>query len=107
MRARIVKTGLMWAAFALFIALIVGWSAHSCRAQERDAYQQWIHDNRPSCCNHRDCAPATVEWTPAGWRVAGADNLIPEKLVIAWPFAVPYACIINRHARCLFLNSGG
>lgn len=76
-------------------------------AQDRDAYQQWIHDNRPACCDHRDCKPARVEWTPNGWRVEGADNLIAERDIIAWPFAVPYACIINRYARCLFLNSGG
>lgn len=74
---------------------------------ERDEYQQWIHHNRPSCCDHRDCAPASVEWTPHGWKVAGADNLVAEKLVIAWPFSIPYACIINRFARCLFLNNGG
>jgi hypothetical protein len=106
-RARLIKTALMWMAFTLFIAGIVTWSASRSCAQERDVYQQWIHDNRPSCCNHLDCKPAAVEWTPHGWKIAGADNLIPEASVIAWPFAVPYACVINRRARCLFLNSGG
>lgn len=81
--------------------------AWTLTAQDRDAFQQWIHDNRPACCDHRDCKPARVEWTPNGWRVEGADNLIAERDIIAWPFAVPYACIISRYARCLFLNSGG
>lgn len=76
-------------------------------AQQRDEYQQWIHDNRPSCCDHRDCAPASVEWTPHGWKVAGADNYVAERQVIAWPHSIPYACVINRYVRCLFLNSGG
>ena len=80
--------------------------AHDVGA-ERNAYQQWIHDNRPACCDHRDCIPAQVKWTPQGWTVAGADNLIAPQDVIRWPFPIPYACVINRHVRCLFLNTGG
>ena len=87
--------------------LIVGVCAlltYPLGAQERDQYQQWIHENVPSCCDHRDCAPATVNMTFTGWQVAGADNVVPFAQVIRWPFNVPYACIAGRRARCLLMN---
>lgn len=104
---RIVKSVIAWTlltlAWAVFVVLVAG----QLRAQEMNPYQRWIHEHNPACCDHRDCRPASVEWTPDGWKVEGADNLIPEKLAIPWPFPLPYACVINRHARCVFVSSGG
>lgn len=79
---------------------------HPLRAQERDVYQQWIHDNRKDCCDHRDCVPVTVSYTLYGWQVEGALRPVPVKDVIPWPFNVPYACLAGRRVRCLFLREG-
>lgn len=79
---------------------------HASWAQDRDAYQQWIHDNVPRCCDHRDCAPATVTMTFTGWHVDGGRNIVPFAQVIKWPFAVPYACVMSGHVRCLFMDGG-
>lgn len=68
---------------------------------------RWIHANYPRCCNHLDCKPATVKWTPQGWEVLGADHLVAEKDAIPWPFGEPFACMVGGRVRCLFLNSGG
>lgn len=85
------------------VSLLTG----AARAQDRDAFQQWIHDNRPACCDHRDCKPATVTMTFTGWQVAGADNIVPFAQVIRWPFGVPYACIASGRVRCLLMQEGG
>ena len=79
------------------------------KAQDGDLLrrQQWIHDNAKDCCDHRDCAPANVSMTFTGWKIAGADNVVPFAAVVRWSFGVPYACIINRYARCLFMGAGG
>lgn len=80
--SRLIHTAAMWAGFALFIALIVGWSASRCRAQEvgcfaidrfgylcipstgdifvehaHDGYEKWMQPPKPgvSCCNKQDC----------------------------------------------------
>lgn len=90
---------------ALTIAFLALTTAYPARSQ--DQYQDWIHKNVPRCCDHRDCQPATVKLTTTGWQVEGADNVVPFTEVIAWPFGVPYACIIARRARCLFLAGGG
>jgi hypothetical protein len=71
------------------------------------AEYQWIHKNYPRCCNHLDCKPATVKWTPNGWMVNDAEHLVAEKDVIPWPFGEPFACMVGGKVRCLFLNSGG
>lgn len=68
---------------------------------------QWIHANYPRCCNHLDCKPAAVEWTPHGWEVRGAEHYVAEKDAIPWPFGEPFACMVGGKVRCLFLNSGG
>lgn len=75
-------------------------------AQERDPFQQWIHDNHKSCCDHRDCSPATVSYTIHGWHVHGTLWPVPIRDVIPWPFNVPYACLSGRRVRCLFLREG-
>lgn len=80
--------------------------AFPAAGQDRDAYQQWIHDNVPRCCDHRDCAPAAVTMTFTGWQVAGAANIVPFAEVIRWPFAVPYACIAGGRVRCLLMDTG-
>lgn len=90
----------------LSLALVV--LVDSClpaHAQGMDVYQQWIHDNHSECCNHKDCGPANVKFVNGVWRVDGADNEIKPTEVISWPFSIPYACIYDRHARCLFLRT--
>ena len=67
----------------------------------------WIHKNYPRCCNHLDCKPASVKWTPNGWEVQGAEHYVAEKDAIPWPFGEPFACMVGGKVRCLFLNSGG
>lgn len=76
-------------------------------AADPDPRQEWIHEHNPTCCDHRDCKPATVTMVPGGWQVEGADNVIPQDKVIPWPFALPYACVVGRYARCLFMDAGG
>lgn len=81
-------------------------------AKAQDAYLDWIHKNRPDCCDHRDCKPATAAYTEYGWDVEGAALAIPHDKVIKWPFGVPYACwgwdIVSRSAyvRCLLMRTG-
>lgn len=74
---------------------------------EADPRQAWIHEHNPTCCDHRDCRPAVVTMVPGGWQVEGTDNIIPADKVIPWPFALPYACVVGRYARCLFMDAGG
>ena len=101
-------TSVRWLTWIL-AGLALTWAlgrAFPAAGQSGDAYQQWIHDNVPRCCDHRDCAPATVTMTFTGWQVAGGRNIVPFAQVIKWPFAVPYACVINGHVRCLFMDGG-
>lgn len=77
-------------------------------AAGQDARQDWIHKNRPQCCDHRDCQPAgPLTMTFTGWRMEGAVNVVPFAQVIEWPFAVPYACTTNGFVRCLLMQAGG
>ena len=91
--------------FWLFLcALVIIAAAQLVKAETEQ--QLWIHRNRPDCCSHLDCLPATVVRAPDGWIVDGAYNIVPFLLVIPWPFGIPYACITNRRAHCLFMESG-
>lgn len=104
MKHRIIKTVSIWTLLTAVFCAIVVVLAGRLMAQERDVFQQWIHKNRPDCCDHRDCSPATVVMTPTGWQVGGTDNVVPFAQVIRWPFNVPYACIAGRRARCLLMD---
>ena len=97
MKRRLIHAGLAWA----FVAFVYGW------ANAQDHRQDWIHKNKSDCCDHRDCFPAEVYYTPNGWEVKGSALLVPFKAAIAWPFALPYACWDGPRVRCLFLDNGG
>lgn len=96
-----------WQAFTVGVLLLL---THPSWAQGLDPYQQWIHDNRPDCCDDRDCRPAEVSFTPGGWQVAGARWVVKSESVIRWPFNVPYACWGYSYAgrgafvRCLLMD---
>ena len=90
----------IFACAALLLALM--YLVPGLRAQESPEHR-WIHENRPDCCNHRECQPAHVTMTFTGWRVEGADNVVPFAYAIRWPFGVPYACIAGGYVRCLFI----
>jgi hypothetical protein len=70
-----------------------------------DARQDWIHKNRPSCCDHRDCFPAKVDYTVNGWKVEGAEKLVTE--IVPWPFGEPFACWNGKTVRCLLMRESG
>ena len=91
---------------AIGIALILTWIVARAFPAAADQYQQWIHDNANSCCDHRDCRPATVNYTLYGWEVQGALWPVPWRDVIRWPFGVPYACWSGNRVRCLLLREG-
>ncbi len=97
------------AGIALLAALLLLGTCTPAHAQAPGDAERlaWIHAHHPQCCDHRDCRPATATMTVTGWRVEGADNVIPFAQVIRWPFAVPYACVIGGRARCLFMDAGG
>lgn len=84
--------------------------AHPAQAGDPDraAKLKWIHENVSGCCDHNDCGPATLIWTPEGWRAAGADNVIPFGGAgdIRWPFSDTYACIVDRRMRCAIKDGG-
>jgi len=76
-------------------------------ADDTQARLDWIHKNAPHCCNHKDCGPHALTITPKGWQADGADNVVPFEQTIQWPFSGPWACVINRHARCVLAQGGG
>ena len=80
--------------------------AQSAETRDQEARYAWIHQFARHCCDHRDCQPTQVTMTFTGWKPAGADNVVPFAQVIRWPFSGPWACVVNRYARCVLAEGG-
>ena len=90
----------------VFTPLLLGGSAARAQPADHEARLAWIHQFARNCCDHNDCKPTRMTWTFTGWQAEGARNVVPFAQVIRWPFAGPYACIVNGHARWVMMNGG-
>lgn len=89
------------------ICLAIVFAPLLARAQnDHQARLDWIHKNAAHCCDHKDCGPRAVTMTFTGWKAEGADNVVPFAQVIRWPFSGPWACVVNRYARCVLAEGG-
>lgn len=92
--------------FAMGMAASCALLSPGVRADDTQARLDWIHKNAAHCCDHKDCGPRAVTMTFTGWKAEGADNVVPFAQVIRWPFSGPWACVVNRYARCVLMDGG-
>lgn len=104
---RAILTAVITAAVTLaMVAALVFVLAFPARADDTAARLDWIHKHARHCCDHRDCGPRALTMTFTGWKAEGGDNVVPFAQVIPWPFSGPWACVVNRHTRCVLARSG-
>ena len=92
--------------FAMGMAASCALLSPGARADDTQARLDWIHKNAAHCCDHKDCGPRAVTMTFTGYKAEGADNVVPFAQVIRWPFSGPWACVVNRYARCVLMDGG-